>query len=106
MTFFLFGTITCTILFLLKQFTNVNIFEEEKTFVLSSNAISKMIKVTSKSNNNEIISKSRKSHADGNGIRNNDAANTNAKLLLDEVVTEATKVANIRNLEKNFNQVV
>lgn len=87
----------------MKRFTNVNIFEEEKTFVLSSNAIAKVIKVTSNSNN-EIIPRSIKQNPHGNEKRNSDAATTNAKFLLNEVVTEATKVANRKNLRKNLDQ--
>lgn len=110
MTFGLFGTIICLTLFLLKRYTDVDIFEEEKAFITSSNAIPKIITVAktnetaSKTNKGIILNSSEKGKIDGNGAKINGAANANAMLLLNEVVTEATKATNKNNLQENSHQ--
>lgn len=106
MTFGLFGTIICSTLFVLKRYTNVDIFEEETTFIPSSNAISKIISVAkaketaSKTNRGTILNLREKR----NGEMINGAANANAMLMLSEVVTEATKAANTNNLQRDLHQ--
>lgn len=96
MTYWLFGTIICSTIYLLDRFTNVNVIEEEKTFTKSPNSIAKVepIMVISELTHIEdaFDEKTEKiaveSEYDINGI------SKSAVVLLSEVVTEATKAAN------------
>lgn len=101
MTYWLFGTVICSTLYFLDRFTNVNIIEEEKTFQRSPNMISKVAPITTVSEITQIeniiefgVKLGEKEH---NG-------NENGVFLLKEVVTEATKVANKSQLQKDFDQ--
>lgn len=101
MTVSLFGSIFYSSLYLLQKFGNSNIFEEERTFKRSPNAIGKIATVLPmsteaafKANKDDIIMRAVEQNADGN--ERNVSANTNAMLLLSEVVEEASKASRIQ----------
>lgn len=102
MTVGLFGTVICSILFILKRFTNFNIIEEETAFIRSSNA-PKIISVAVASETDKKIAL--KALGKANEIENsmNGVANANAMILLSEVVESATKAANKNPKWKNSN---
>lgn len=93
MTVGLFGTLICSILFLLKRFTNVNIIEEEKAFVASSNT-PKIIPVAVASKTDEGIVLKALEKANEIEKSMNGVGNANAMILLSEVVESASKAAN------------
>lgn len=103
MTVSLFGAIFYSSLYLLQKFSSVDIFEVEQTFKKSPNAISKIATVLPfsseaafKANKDDIIMSTLDQNADKIEGNFNDAANTNAMLLLSEVVEEASKASRIQ----------
>lgn len=101
MTVSLFGAIFYSALYLLQKFGNSNIFEPEEAFRRSPNAIAKVAPVLSisteaafKANKDDIIMGALEQNVDGN--ERNVSANTNAMLLLSEVVEEASKASRIQ----------
>lgn len=96
MTVSLFGAIFYSSLYLLQKFSSFEIFEAEGTFKKSPNAISKIAPVLPisseaafKANKDDIIMSTIDHNAD-------DILNTNAMLLLSEVVEEASKASRIQ----------
>lgn len=104
MTYWLFGTVICSTIYILERFTNISIVEEEKTFTKSPNSIAKVVPITTVSESTqiddgiEVISFEK----DANGNGTNGVSKARAELLLSEVVTEATKAANRSQLQKDF----
>lgn len=103
MTVFLFGAISCSTLYLLGKFSNFNIFEVEPTFRKSPNAILKILPITTlskeeafRASKDDIIVRSLERSADINEKDVNNIVNTNAMLLLSEVVEEASRVSRIQ----------
>lgn len=101
MTVSLFGAIFYSALYLLQKFGNSNIFEPEEVFRRSPNAIAKVAPVLPisteavfKANKDDIIMGALEQNVDGN--ERNVSANTNAMLLLSEVVEEASKASRIQ----------
>lgn len=116
LTYYLFGTIGCVSLYLLKRYTTVNVIEQENMFTRSPNGIFKTVPITMVSS---IISelppkvdidfemKDRELHKDKNGGECDDEARTNAIILLNEIV--AAKMAETDNdsqLQKPSDHVV
>lgn len=106
MTYWLFGTVICSTIYILERFTNISIVEEEKTFTKSPNSIAKVVPITTVSESTqiddgiEVISFEKDVNENGNGT--NGVSKASAELLLSEVVTEATKAANRSQLQKDF----
>lgn len=107
MTYFLFGTIVCVSLYLLKRFTTVDVIDQENMFTRSPNTILKTVPITmvssviSEMTPNVDIDFEIKQHElctiDKNGNGCNDVSKTNPISLLNEVVTEAAKVTELVN---------
>lgn len=98
MTISLFGAALCSSLYLLEKFTTFDIFEAETTFRKSPNAISKIATIlpfrneaTFDTTKDDIIMRSMEKKNAENQSNDDNIANTNAMLLLTEVVEEATK---------------
>lgn len=110
MTYWLFGMIFCSTVYFLDRFTNVKIIEEEKTFQKSPNMISKVVPITTVSELTQIDNVNEFSVKLGeNDISEKEngtigVSNANAVLLLNEVVSEATKPANKSQSETDFHQ--
>lgn len=111
MTVSLFGAIFYSSLYLLKKFSSLNIFEVEKTFKRSPNAISKIATVlpfsteaTFRANKEDIIMRSVEQIANENESNANNIANTNAMLLLSEVVEGASKASRIQQRQKSVDE--
>lgn len=94
LTYYLFGTIFCVSLYLLKRYTTVNVIEQENIFTKSPNTMFKTVPITMVSS---IISelppkvdidfemKDRELHKDKNRIERNNDARKNSILLLNEL---------------------
>lgn len=85
------------------KFSSFDIFEAEQTFKRSPNAISKIAPVLPfsheaafKANKEDIIMRSVEQIANENEKNVNNIANTNAMLLLTEVVEEASKASRVQ----------
>lgn len=111
MTVSLFGAIFYTSLYLLMKFSNFNIFESEQTFKRSPNAISKIATVLPisneaafRANKEDIIMKTVEQIANENEKNVDNIANTNAMLLLSEVVEEASKASRIQKKQQSVDE--
>lgn len=113
LTYWLFGTVICTTLFVLHRYTNVNIFEEEEQSMFTkSPSQSKVGVVTNASErippieNNDL--KTIEEKDDDVNLNEQDASNasqTGAVILLNEIVTKAASAANNRRLQNDFNSI-
>lgn len=108
MTVSLFCAVLYSTLYLLEKFTSLNIFEDDVTFEKSPNAILKIAPIsneaTFKANKDEIVVRSLEQSAEENKRNVDEISNTNAMLLLSEVVEEVSKASRVRK-QKEFDEL-
>lgn len=98
MTYWLFGTIICTTLFVLTRYTNLNVLEKVTEFQKSPN-ISKVdvipvVDDTRVKDNKGI----------GNVQKTNELHRTDAVSILNEILTRASTAASKNKLQQKFEQ--
>lgn len=95
LTYYLFGTIICVSLYLLKRYTTVNVIEQENMFTKSPNTMFKTVPITMVSSiinelppkvDIDFEMKDRELHKDKNGNECSDEARANSIMLLNELV--------------------
>lgn len=106
---YLLACIFCYILDLLKRFTDVDIFEEEKTFTKSPNSVTKIVPITivdelaeKPNGKNEMLTI--KKDFSVNDHNQNGFGRPSAVFLLTEIVTEAAKAHDKSKAQSDFKQ--
>lgn len=94
MTCFLFGTIIFTILYLFNRFKHVNVINEDKTFTKSPNSHPPPVVVIHELTPIEDVEEKPIEKMAKDIVNDINEVSKSAVSMLNEVVTEATKVAN------------
>ncbi|XP_055302266.1 sensory neuron membrane protein 1-like [Sitodiplosis mosellana] len=111
LTYWLFGTIICTTLFVLSRYANVNIFEEGQSVFMKSPNLSKIGAITTASELSDKVNDGLKTidekdaDVNVNGEDTNSHSKNGAVILLNEIVTKAASAANKSRLQTDFNSI-